>query len=202
MIKVFNFAIQEKTKEELRYSLNYTINREKVLRILFQSYSIVKNNDDTKLMRKLSDDLYFKISRDSDIQQFLVKIVIERFLNELHNFRKFWTQCHIPWNHKKNRIFSKMRIYLHKLYRLAPVFDYKRARVNLQIFQQFLMRENFWPHISTQLAIVIYITDQNDDIYWKRLRVQNIRLLANTSAYAFYGTRNKLIEKGVLDKNE
>jgi len=202
MTKVFNISIKEKTQDELNYSLFFGSIRQNVLKQLFQDHSIIEGLDETTILDTFPESVYREISRETNIQEFLVKSIIERFLTQLYYFREFWKNCHIAWPHEKNRIFAKMRIYLHKIYRLAPVFDYRRARTNLKIFHTFLKRENFWPRISTQLAMVIYITDMNNSRPQKRLRVQNIRLLANSSAYAFYNVRNRLINRGVLNGNE
>jgi len=202
MTKVFSISIKEKTKEELKYSLYFDSIRRTVLQTLFQEHFIIENLDETALLQTLPESIYNEISRKTSIQEFLVKSIIERFLEQLYYYRKFWKNCHIAWNHQKNRILPKIRIYLHKLYRLAPVFDYRRARTNLRIFHIFLRRENFWPHISTQLAIVIYITDVNDTQKEKELRNQNIRMLASSSAYAFYGVRKRLLKTGVLTIDE
>jgi GTP-sensing pleiotropic transcriptional regulator CodY len=202
MTKVFNIAIKQKSQDELKYSLYYNFVKQKVLRCVFQTLCFVKDSREKILVSGFSSQIYREISQKTNIQEFLVKIIIEEFLQELQNFRKFWKHCNIKWNHRKERVFAKVRIYLHKLHRIAPVFDYRRARKNLNIFHKFLRMEHFWPQISTQLAIVIYITDLNDSEHQDRLRIQNIRMLVNSSAYAFYGIRKRLIEKGVLCINE
>ncbi|KKL46730.1 hypothetical protein LCGC14_2342630 [marine sediment metagenome] len=51
---------------------------------------------------------------------------------------------------------------MHKFYRLAPVFDYNRARENSRILKLKLDALCFWPHMTTQVAVVIYITDKLD----------------------------------------
>jgi len=50
--------------------------------------------------------------------------------------------------------------------------------------------------------MVIYLTDRNNPSCKKHLMTQNIRILASYSAYAFYRTRNIMIEKGVLGTGE
>ncbi|GAH62568.1 unnamed protein product [marine sediment metagenome] len=48
--------------------------------------------------------------------------------------------------------------------------------------------------MSTQIAIVIYITDKNDESFPENEKIlqKNIRTLCNSSAYAFHRTRNIL----------
>ncbi|MFX1393520.1 MAG: hypothetical protein ACFFAH_08090 [Promethearchaeota archaeon] len=80
---------------------------------------------------------------------------------------------------------------LHKHYRIAPVFDYNRARANLKTLHKLCSIEAFWPQIPTQIATVIYITDyksKNDE----KLFQKNLRALCGCSAYAFHRTRNML----------
>jgi len=202
MTNVFSISIKEKTAHELKYSLYFGKIRQKVLKTLFRGHPITKDGDETVLLDMLSDDTYRQISEESNIQEFLVRDIIEKFFAQFYYFRKFWKRSHIHWRYKQNRIYSKVRIYLHKVYKLAPVFDYPRAKTNLKILQQFFQIASFWPRISTQLAMVIYLTDLNDPLSTKNLLMQNIRVLMDCSAYAFYRTKNIMIEKGVLKKNE
>jgi hypothetical protein len=86
----------------------------------------------------------------------------------------------------------KSRIYLHKVHHLAPVFDYGRAVVNLRSLCRLFSQENFFPLVSTQLAIVIYITDELDKNAPKKLMQKNIRYVCSCSAYAFHMAKNRL----------
>ncbi|TFG00562.1 MAG: hypothetical protein EU542_07955 [Promethearchaeota archaeon] len=202
MTKVFSIAIKEKTAHELKYSLYFGEIRQIVLKTLFQSHSITKDREEAVMLDGFSDTTYRQISMDSNIQEFLVREIIEKFLFQFNYFRRFWKSSHIQWSHRQNRIYSKVRIYLHKVYKLAPVFDYSRAKTNLKILQRFFQISSFWPRISTQLAMVIYLTDLKDKLSKKKLLMQNIRVLIDCSAYAFYRTKNIMIEKGVLKQNE
>jgi len=202
MTNVFSIAIKEKKANELTYSLYFGEIRQRVLKQLFQTHSIIKNEYEFSHLLGLSDEAYHKISKGANIQEFLVREIIEKFLAQLQYFKKFWKHSHIQWTHNKDRIYSKVRIYLHKIYKLAPVFDYKRAKINLETLQKFFRVANFWPKISTQLAMVIYLTNTNDPSTKENMLMQNIRVLTNCSAYAFYHTKNIMIEKGVLKKDE
>jgi hypothetical protein len=100
----------------------------------------------------------------------------------------------MKWEHDLKKLNRKARIQLHRIYRFAPVFNYNRARKNLEILHVALNRKLFWPQINTQLAIVIYVTDKNDKNLQNNERIlqKNIRALCNCSAYAFHRTRNIL----------
>jgi len=202
MTGVFSIAIKERSSNELKYSLYFGRIRKIVLKMLFRHSTFIKDGNETQLLLTLSDEQYRQISKEANIREFLVREIIEEFLMHLYDFKQFWKNVNIKWNHRQNLLYSKVRIYLHKLYRLAPVFDYNRAKTNLRILHRFFHRANYWPRISTQLAMVIYITDKNDPLPNKNLRAQNIRVLANCSAYAFYRTRNIMIEKRVLKTDE
>ncbi|KKK77087.1 hypothetical protein LCGC14_2857120, partial [marine sediment metagenome] len=82
--------------------------------------------------------------------------------------------------------------FLNKVHKLAPVFDFKRAKENARILKIKLQEMCFFPHFTTQIAIVVFVTDLNDKAHKKRIVQANLRLLCNCSAYSFHRTRNKL----------
>ncbi|MFX0023701.1 MAG: hypothetical protein ACFE9S_15345 [Candidatus Hermodarchaeota archaeon] len=160
-----------------------------VLDYLFRNVTFASNND---RIRAITASEYNQICEATNVPQIIVHRIISCFLVDLIRVRKFF---------KENaKVFSsrhqarKVRIYLHKLHRLAPVFDYKRARENARRLEIKLSQLCFRPQIMTQVAIVIFITDLLD----KRSRVHykiiqsNLRTFCNCSAYAFHRTRNKL----------
>lgn len=166
-----------------------------ILDYLFRNISFINNN---RLIKDFTLSDYHKISSEIHISTnihistSIIKKTIEKFLINLKNFKMFLKNCKIQ--HDPKNLNRKIRIYLHKIYRIAPVFNYNRARKNLEILQSFLAKKNFWPTRSTQIAIVIYITDKNDENYPenKKILQKNIRTLCNSSAYAFHRTRNIL----------
>jgi len=116
--------------------------------------------------------------------------VIIKFLVDLVNIKRFVEENgHFGYS-KKPRIL--VQTYLHKLYRLAPVFNFKRARENAKILKQKLDTLYFWPRISTQVAVIIYITDKLDPFQESKILQTNLRTFSNSSAYAFHMTRNKI----------
>jgi len=121
----------------------------------------------------------------------MIEDIFEKFLFELAFLRGFLREYKINWyNADPRKRYRHVKIYLHRIYRIAPIFDYRRAKINLGNLHKLLYMRNFWPHLTTQLAVVIYITDKKsgktDHIHQK-----NIRVLCNCSAYAFHRTRNK-----------
>ncbi len=120
----------------------------------------------------------------------VVNSVVSKFLIELKYIREFFKSNSVsysPFSHLR-----KMSIYLHKFRRLAPVFDFRRAKQNARILETKLSHLCFWPQLMTQVAIVIFVTDLNDPQFERKIKQTNIRALCDCSAYAFHRTRNKL----------
>ena len=161
--------------------------RNTVLNSLFRDYSFFTS--DQKL-RNLPIKELREIAGFTKIPVKIVDAVVSKFLNELKYSREFFktnSVSYTPLSHLR-----KMNIYLHKFKRLAPVFDFHRARQNARILEIKLTHLCFWPQFMTQVAIVIYVTDLNDPQCEKKLRQTNIRALCDCSAFAFHRTRNKL----------
>ena len=161
-----------------------------ILNYLFRNISFINNNN--KLIKNYNPSEYLKISSKTHVSTLIIKETIENFLINLKNFKRFLKNCKIQ--HDPKNLNRKIRIYLHKINCIAPVFNYNRARKNLEILQSLLAKKNFWPTMSTQIAVVIYITDKNDERYPENEKIlqKNIRTLCNSSAYAFHRTRNIL----------
>ncbi|MHA1391817.1 MAG: hypothetical protein ACTSQT_06200, partial [Promethearchaeota archaeon] len=77
---------------------------------------------------------------------------------------------------------------------IAPVFDYSRAIANLEILHKLLKKKFFWIRITTQLALIIFVTDRNDPTIAKNEYIlqKNLRTFCACSAYAFHMARKKL----------
>ncbi len=149
---------------------------------------------ETVIKKSLTDKEYIKVSRESGSSIDKVKSIVSAFLRDLSRVRSFYMRYIMTWDPNLKNLERKVRCYLHKLHRLAPVFDYKRARVNLGILLEKLKKMAFWPKISTQTCLVIFITDvlDKDVDEFNRLIQCNIRTLCGCSAYAFHRSRNKL----------
>jgi hypothetical protein len=190
MIKPAKYE-KEKMSFDYKIVFSYKENRARVLDFLFRTYSLISDN---QILNKLSNDIYNKISIKLNSPSSIVQNVIEKFLIDLNYFRDFFKENRIRWENQISRLNKKVRIFLHKIFRLAPIFDYKRARINLERLHQLLNQRLFWPKINTQVAIIIYITDKNDSESFREKKIlqKNIRVLCDCSAYAFHRTRNML----------
>jgi hypothetical protein len=161
------------------------------LNVFLRNFSVLYKG---KICQSLKDDDLKLLSSMTNISRPTVQVNVEEFLCNLINLEKFFHDYKMKWPHEPAKLYRKARIQLHRIYRFAPVFNYDRARKNLEILHSVLKKKLFWPQINTQIAIVIYVTDINDKSFHdnERLLQKNIRALCNCSAYAFHRTRNIL----------
>ena len=128
------------------------------------------------------------------VPEILVLDIVSKFLIEIKTFSEMLRSGYIAWTPEKKRLYRKVRVYLHKAHKIAPIFDYQRAKKNLELLHILLARNYFWPHITTQLALVIFVTDRNDSNlpFNNYILQKNLRSFCSCSAYAFHMARNKL----------
>ena len=158
-----------------------------VLNCLFREICFVSHPQN---IRALTYQEYKDIAKSIDLPVSLIHSVISRFLLNLVYFRRFLRTFAFTYNYTKS--LRKLQIYLHKFHRFAPIFDYPRAKENARILKNILGRKCFLPHFTTQLAVVLFVTDLNDKEHAKKIIQTNLRVFCNCSAYAFHRTRNKL----------
>jgi len=160
-------------------------------------YALLRNFSmftDGKICESLKNDDIKLLASIAEIPYPIVQNKVEKFLSDLIYLTKFFHNYKMKWEHEPKKLYRKARMQLHRIYRFAPVFNYDRARRNLEILHSVLKKKLFWPQINTQIAIVIYVTDKNDKNLQndERILQKNIRALCNCSAYAFHRTRNIL----------
>ncbi len=158
-----------------------------ILNYLFRNIAFVTNQDKIKALA-ITD--YENISENTNIPIKLIHKFVSCFLIDLLRLKRFIQKNPQILNLKKQN--RQIHINLHKFYRIAPVFDYKRARENARILKLKLDKLFFWPQIRTQIAIIIFITDLLDKNHSQKIIQTNIRALCDCSAYAFHRTRNKI----------
>ena len=170
-----------------------------ILNYFFRCESLL---DSAGKVIKLNYFLVENVAKETQTSSYLVLKTMEEFLKRVTYFKQFLGSGLIAWAPSKQKLLRKVRVYLHKAYKLAPVFDYDRAKKNLELLHVLLNRNFFWPHFTTQLALVIFVTDRNDpDLPNNDFILQkNVRALCSCSAYAFHMARNKLgiNKEGVL----
>jgi hypothetical protein len=140
-----------------------------------------------------SKEFYEELSVYSQIPLCEVKEIIRNALTEIDLTYKFLKNCDLLSSTDP----GKARIYLHKCYRIAPIFDYRRARENLIQLQEFFKLEGYIQKISTQITFAIYITDKNNKATHRKIKQNNLRRLTSCSAYAFHRLINRLKSRGV-----
>lgn len=156
-----------------------------VLNYLFRNISFLTRREK---IRAITISEYQTISRDLEVPQILVHKFISRFLIDLLHFKKL-LHVHPEILHAKTQTLG---ILLWKLHRIAPVFDYRRAKENAERLQKKLENLCFWPQVMTQLAIIVFITDFLDETQPQKIVQLNLRAFCCCSAYAFHRTRNKI----------
>ncbi len=169
-----------------------------LLNCLFHYISIIDGNEN---LRRISDIECKVLSSRAKIPVYKVRKILDRFLYDLTHFKEFLRSGLLTYSISDQA--RKVRIYLHKVYRLAPVFDYKRARENARRLKSKLDQIFFWPQVMTQIAVVIFITDYLDK-RWNdnKLLQTNLRALCDCSAYAFHRTRNKIGLQQILLRSQ
>ncbi|MBN1801089.1 MAG: hypothetical protein JW891_06240 [Candidatus Lokiarchaeota archaeon] len=162
-----------------------------VLNILVRLVSLTHKG---QLREQLPPSEVLQISNLLNIPRSTVWNIVNQFLKNLLILHEFLNRIVLRRAHDPKSLNRKVRAYLHLVHRFAPVFDYKRARINLTILHDKLRKVVFWPRISTQIAVIIFVTDKKDlkSNHYKPILQKNLRYLANCSAYAFHRTRNIL----------
>lgn len=170
----------------------------RLLNCLFRYTSFIDGNEN---LRRISDIECKVLSSRTKIPVYKVRLILDHFLNDLTHFKKFLRSGLLTYSISDQA--RKVRIYLHKVHRLAPVFDYRRARENARRLKLKLDQILFWPQVMTQVAVVIFITDFLDK-RWNdnKLLQTNLRALCDCSAYAFHRTRNKIRLQQMLLKSQ
>ena len=162
-----------------------------ILDYFFRCESLLDNNGEVV---RLSYFLVENIAKETQTSDSLVLEVMGQFLKRVVYFKQFLESGLIAWAPGKQQLYRKVRVYLHKAYKIAPIFDYNRAKKNLEFLHVLLGRKFFWPHVPTQLALVIFVTDRNDANLTNNNYIlqKNLRALCSCSAYSFHMARNKL----------
>ena len=174
----------------IKFFKNSSASRQVVLNYLFRNITFDPNNEK---VRALTDSEYNQISEATNVPKIIIHRIISGFLIDLIRIKKFFRiNAKLFCSRHQTR---KVRVYLHKLHRLAPVFDYNRARENAKRLEIKLSQLCFRPQIMTQVAVVIFITDLLDNKFAQahyKIIQSNLRVFCNCSAYAFHRTRNKI----------
>lgn len=147
---------------------------------------------------QLEDGIKVKLKYELNLSSEELSLVefLENSLIQIYHLNQFLAAYNFKWSPAPQTLYRKARIYLHKIHRVAPIFDYDRAKVNLASLQKLFFRSGFCPHLTTQLALTIFITDlkseEREEESFKPIIQRNIRMITSCSAYAFHYSRNKI----------
>lgn len=165
--------------------------KEVVLNYMFRYESLVDKKDQ---LIEVNPILSGRIERETIASRLQVIRICDRLLYQVKGLAFTLRSNMVKWVHTKTRQYRKVRIYLHKVHRIAPIFDYTRALHNLKVLHALFSRHCCYPTISTQLALLIFVTDRNDPHRGDSSAIiqKNLRVLCSCSGYAFHRARNKL----------
>ncbi|KKK52925.1 hypothetical protein LCGC14_3100000 [marine sediment metagenome] len=158
-----------------------------LLNNLFRQVSFATYNQNVSSVRPLG---YIRLASATKLPVKIIYPIVKGFLIELVYFKRFIRKH--TFSYYETAQLDELIAFLNKVHKLAPVFDFKRAKENTRILKIKLQEMCFFPHFTTQIAIVVFVTDLNDKDHKKRIVQANLRLLCNCSAYSFHLTRNKL----------
>ena len=169
----------------------YGLNGKAIINFLFRYESLIDNNNKIRAPNSLNLE---RIAEQTKSSRSVVLYIFNSFLRELKDFHDFLTTRYENWTPGRSHIYEMLIIFLKRLYKTAPIFNYERAKKNLVALHNLLTINYYWPHITTQLALLIFVTDRNDpNITDKSYILQkNLRMLCTCSAYAFHCARNRL----------
>jgi hypothetical protein len=167
------------------------LNKEAIINFFFRYESLV---DDNNIVRAPDSLNLKKIAQGTNSSRGVVLYILNGFFRDMNDFHEFLTTRFENWTPGRRHIYEKLKIYLKRLYVTAPIFNYQRAKKNIDVLHYLLSESYYWPHITTQLALLIFVTDRNDPNVTDRAYIlqKNLRMLCTCSAYAFHSARNKL----------
>lgn len=167
------------------------INKEKVINYFFRFTSIANDNNEYNDLTPL---LIGNIVKKTNLPNSVVLNTVLEFISEATQFSRTLSLVLMSWGSRDKTILRQAKFYLRKAYRIAPVFDYSRAIINLEILHKILKKNFFWPRITTKLALTLFVTDKNDSTITNKEYIlqKNLRAFCACSAYAFHMARKKL----------
>ncbi|MFX0176725.1 MAG: hypothetical protein ACFE85_10890 [Candidatus Hodarchaeota archaeon] len=160
-----------------------------VLNFVVRHISFVSNHEKVITIPKEKLQL---VSLNTHIPSYIISKVVKGFLINVLLFRDHMNDYKLSWRHEIPIQIEKVSTFLERLYNMAPVFDFIRAKKNLEILYRLLELNCYWPCLTTQLALVIFVTDRNDTGNSEFITQKNLRAMCASSAYAFHRARNKL----------
>ncbi len=186
-----NALILQKSLRNHRRAPEDNVNKEKVLNHYFRFESFANDTNEYKVLTPL---IVGNIVKETNLPDFVVLNTVLDFVTEATRFSHTLSLGLVSWGSGEKSALRQAKFYLRNVYRIAPVFDYSRAIANLEILHKLLKKNFLWLRITTQLALIIFVTDRNDPTITKNEYIlqKNLRAFCACSAYAFHMARKKL----------
>jgi len=167
------------------------LNRREIINFFFRYESLI---DDSSMIRTPDCLNLIKIAEGTNSSKGVVLYILNSFYRDMKDFHEFLSTRFENWTPGRRHIYEKLNIYLKRLYITAPIFNFQRAKKNLDVLHKLLSYSYYWPHITTQLALLVFVTDRNDPNVKQKGHIlqKNLRMLCTCSAYAFHCARNRL----------
>jgi hypothetical protein len=182
--------LPDSTSESTSFSSDSMV-RSVVLNYLFRFDSLTDNSDKLVVSNPF---LVSRIAKETIASEEEALYLLECFFEELELYWDRLRSIKRSRTHKRDELYDISCKYLHQAYKIAPIFNLQRAEKNLKILHALFSKEFFWPKVSIQLTLVVFVTDRNDS-HWKNIGCilqKNLRTFLSCSAYAFHRSRNKL----------
>ena len=165
--------------------------KKEIINFIFRFESFADERNEYKALSPLTVGTIVKETNLPDAHVLTISL---EFLAKATRFSHTLSLGLTSWGSGEKSRLRQARFHLRRAHKIAPVFDYARAIVNLKILHRLLKKCFYWPHITTQLALTIFVTDRNDKTVKNNEYIlqKNLRAFCTCSAYAFHMSRKKL----------
>ncbi len=164
--------------------------RETVINFLFRFESFADDRNEYKELSLLTVGM---VIQETNLPDSVVLTASLDFIETASKFSRTLSLGLTLWGSRAKSRLRQARFHLRRAHKIAPVFDYSRAIVNLEVLHGLLKKRFYWSHISTQLALTIFVTDRNDSNVKNSEYIlqKNLRTFCACSAYAFLMSRKR-----------
>ena len=111
------------------------INRTAIINLFFRYESLVDDSNKVRAPDSLNLD---KIAKKAKTSKGVVLYILNSFLGQLKDFHDFLTTRYENWTPGKRHIYERLNVYLEKLYVTAPIFNFQRAKKNIDVLHYLL----------------------------------------------------------------
>ena len=113
------------------------LNRIAIINLFFRYESLIDDNNKVRSPNNLNLE---KIAEKAKTSKGVVLYILNSFLRELNDFHDYLTTRYENWTPGKRHIYEKLNVYLEKLYFTAPIFNFQRAKKNIDVLHYLLSK--------------------------------------------------------------